>query len=129
MTEQLAQSWWLILLSVSSGVAGQTAIKLGVSGPGASEASSGIASLLGMIMQSPLVLLGLVFYGVGALSWIAVLSRMDLSYAYPFLALNFVLITLVSRFFLGETVPPVRWLGIAVICVGILLVARGGIDG
>ena len=56
MTEQLAQSWWLILLSVSSGVLGQTALKLGVSGPGASEASNGVASLLLMILRSPLVL-------------------------------------------------------------------------
>ena len=60
----------------------------------------------------------------GALAWILVLRRMDLSYAYPFLALNFVLIALVSRFFLGETVPPMRWVGILIICGGILLVAR-----
>ena len=44
--------------------------------------------------------------------------------AYPFLALNFVLVTLVARFFLGESVPPLRWLGILVIIGGILLVAK-----
>ena len=59
-----------------------------------------------------------------ALAWIAVLSRLDLSVAYPFLALNFVLVTLVARFFLGESVPPLRWLGILVIIGGILLVAK-----
>ena len=52
------------------------------------------------------------------------LSRLDLSVAYPFLALNFVLVTLVARFFLGESVPPLRWLGILVIIGGILLVAK-----
>ena len=61
---------------------------------------------------------------MGALAWISVLSRLDLSLAYPFLALNFVLITLISRVFLGETVPTLRWLGILVIVGGILLVAR-----
>ena len=82
--------------------------------------------MLRTIVTQPLVLLGLMLYGCGALAWIAVLRRMDLSYAYPFLALNFVLITLVSRFFLGETVPLMRWAGIGIICVGILVVARSG---
>lgn len=116
--------WWLILLSVASGVAGQTALKLGVSQPGASEAAGDLVSLVGMIARSPLVLLGLVLYAAGAVAWIAVLARIDLSLAYPFLALNFVLITLSSRFILGETVPFTRWMGILVICAGILLVAR-----
>lgn len=124
MKQQIMDYWWLILLSVTSGVAGQTAIKLGVSQPGASEAADSLGSLVGMILGSPLVILGLGLYGLGALAWIAVLSRMDLSLAYPFLALNFVLVALVSRFALGETIPPMRWAGIVVICLGILLVAR-----
>jgi drug/metabolite transporter (DMT)-like permease len=124
MREKLMEYWWLILLSVVSGVAGQTVIKLGVSHPGSSEAATGLVSLVTMILRSPMVLLGLVLYGIGALAWIAVLSRMDLSIAYPFLALNFVLVTVSSRLILGETVPFMRWMGIVVICVGILLVSR-----
>jgi len=115
--------FWLILLSVSSSVAGQTVMKLGVSQPNAGETAKGILSLLTMIVRSPLILLGLVFYGVGALAWIAVLARVDLSVAYPFLALNFVLIALVSRLALGEIVPTLRWIGIFVICAGIIFVA------
>ncbi len=118
--------WWLIALSISSGVAGQTALKLGVNQPGAAGGTGTIVGLFAMILQSPLVLGGLVLYGVGALAWIAVLAKMDLSYAYPFLALNFVLITVVSRLALGETIPPARWIGIAVICIGIVLIARAG---
>ena len=64
--------------------------------------------------------------GVGALAWIVVLSRWDLSYAYPFLALNFVLIALVSRLVLGESIPLIRWAGIAFICAGIVLISRSG---
>ena len=124
MKKQVMDYWWLILLSVTAGVAGQTAIKLGVSQPGAPDAAGSIGTLVGMIFSSPLVLLGLFLYGLGALAWIAVLARMDLSLAHPFLALNFVLVALVSRFALGETLPPLRWAGIAVICAGILVVAR-----
>ncbi len=115
---------WLILLSVSSSVAGQTALKLGVSRPGAVAASGNLLSLVVYILTTPLIWLGLLLYGVGALAWIAVLAQLDLSLAYPFLALNFVLVALVSRLGLGEEIPPARWIGIIVICVGILLVAH-----
>lgn len=127
MRAKMMQYWWLILLSILSGVAGQTVIKMGVSQPGASEAASGLFSLVNMIVRSPLVLLGLMLYGIGALAWIAVLSRVNLSVAYPFLALNFILVTLSSLLFLGESIPGLRWVGVLVICGGILLVARSGI--
>lgn len=126
MLGDLSTTWWLIIISVASGVMGQTAMKIGVEQPGSSGIDSGIVGLVKTIVTTPMVLLGLALYGVGALAWIVVLRRMDLSHAYPFLALNFVLIALVSRFALGETVPALRWLGIGVICIGILLVARSG---
>ncbi len=116
--------WWLIALSISTGVAGQTAIKLGVSQPSTERTASGLFALVNLILTSPWVLLGLTLYGIGAVAWIAVLARLDLSLAYPLLALNFVLITLSSRLILGETVPTMRWIGMFVICVGIIIVAR-----
>ena len=116
--------WWLIALSISTGVAGQTAIKLGVSQPSTEGTASSLFALVNLILTSPWVLLGLTLYGIGAVAWIAVLARLDLSLAYPLLALNFVLITLSSRLILGETVPTMRWIGMSVICVGIIIVAR-----
>lgn len=120
----MIEYWWLIALSISTGVAGQTAIKLGVSQPHAADSASGILAMVQLILGSPWVLLGLTLYGVGAVAWIAVLARLDLSLAYPLLALNFVLITLSSRIILGETVPTMRWIGMVVICIGIVIVAR-----
>lgn len=126
MSEQLAQSWWLILTSVASGVAGQTLLKTGLTRAGGDSSSDTLLSLLLLILRSPMVLAGLALYGLGAVAWIAVLRRMDLGYAYPFLALNFVLIALVSYWVLGEPMPTIRWLGIGAICIGILLIANGG---
>lgn len=123
------QHWWLIGLSIATSVAAQTTIKIGVSQPGENETHLGIVALLALIVQSPLILIGLCLYGIGALSWIALLSRVDLSYAYPFLALNLVLILVVSRAFLGESIPLMRWIGIVVICCGIILVARSEVAG
>lgn len=125
--EKMMQYWWLILLSSICGVAGQTVLKIGVSQPGASEAASGIVSLVAMIVRSPMVLLGLALYAAGALAWIAVLARIELSVAYPFLALNFVLVALSSQFLLGEYIPTLRWLGVLIICSGILVVARSSV--
>jgi len=123
MKRQKMGAWWLIFLSVISSVAAQTAIKLGVSHPGAINATSNLLSLFAVIFHSPLLLLGCALYAAGALAWIAVLSRFSLSQVYPFLALNIVLIALVSAFALGETIPIMRWRGILVVCVGIILVA------
>lgn len=123
MNPQIAASLGLIGLSIITGVVGQTTIKMGISRQGTAEAADGLVGLVKMILGSPLVLLGLFFYGVGALAWIAALTRLDLSVAYPFLALNFVLVALSSWLVLHERIPALRWVGIAVICAGILLVA------
>ena len=125
MRKQIMEYWWLIALSISSSVVAQTIIKLGVTKPeGASNEAVSVMAPIMMIIQSPLVMMGLLLYGIGALAWIMVLSRLNLSYAYPFLALNFVLITLISRVVLGEVVPTLRWFGLGFICVGIFLVSR-----
>ncbi len=125
MKTQLLSSLGFILLSMASGVAGQLALKVGVTRAGATalQAAGPVSTLLSAF-RSPLVWLGLALYGLGALAWILVLTRLDLSLAYPFLALNFILIAIVSRVFLGEAIPALRWAGIAVICLGILLIAR-----
>jgi len=105
-------------------VLGQTVIKLGVSGPAREDLFfTRPVSLILFIAQNPKVLLGLLFYGLGSLAWIVVLSRLELSYAYPFVAINFILIAFISRLVFSETISGLRWLGIASICIGILLVA------
>ncbi len=59
----------------------------------------------------------------GTALWLLVLYRMDVSRAFPFLSLGTVLVVGASRIFLGEPVPPRRWLGVALIALGIALVA------
>ena len=61
----------------------------------------------------------------GTALWLVVLYRMEVSRAFPFLSLGFVLVMLVSRYYLKETVSPTRWLGVGLIVGGIFLVAGG----
>jgi drug/metabolite transporter (DMT)-like permease len=76
------------------------------------------------VLSSPLVIGGLACYALGAVFWLTVLSRVPLSLAYPMLALTYVAIPLLAWLLLGESVSGLRWVGIGVICAGVLLVAR-----
>jgi len=59
----------------------------------------------------------------GVVIWLAVLYFMDVSKATPFLSLGFILVTLVSRYHLKETVPVARWIGVFFVTAGLWLVS------
>lgn len=122
MKHQLASSALLIIFSLASSLGGQLSLKMGATPAG----GAGLLATLTVASRSPLVWLGLALYGLGALTWIVVLSRVDLSLVYPLGAINYALIVVLSRIFLGEAVPPLRWVAVATICVGIVLLARSG---
>jgi drug/metabolite transporter (DMT)-like permease len=57
-------------------------------------------------------------------SHLLVLSRVDLSFAYPFLSLAYVVATLYAYFVFHEDVSAYRIAGIGLICLGTILIAR-----
>ena len=115
----------LILIPTVTGVAGQLLLKVGMSQLGALEISvAAIPSLIARIILSPYIIVGLAIYFGGVFFWLLALNRADLSYVYPFASLSYVLITLASWLLLHEAVPPLRWIGLVVICIGVMLVAR-----
>lgn len=113
-----------ILASVSLGVLGQFLIKRGLNSLGKLDFAAGLVVAYLKVFLSPLVVLGLGVYFLGVFFWLYALSKVDLSYAYPFVSLSYVLVILASVFLLGEQVTPLRWLGVAAICAGVVLVAR-----
>jgi multidrug transporter EmrE-like cation transporter len=66
---------------------------------------------------------GLLCYRLSAIAWLLVLSKIDVSQAYPCNALGIVLTTLGGGLLLGEDISMTRWLGLFVIVVGVGLVA------
>jgi drug/metabolite transporter (DMT)-like permease len=68
--------------------------------------------------------LGIVTLLLFFISYLLVLSWADFSYVSPASAAGYVLVALMGYLFLGEHVPPARWLGIALICAGVVLVGR-----
>ena len=63
-------------------------------------------------------------YAVSIVLWLAVLSTNQVSVAYPMVAVGYVIVTALSFFVLGEAIPVIRLFGIAMICIGVLLVVR-----
>lgn len=119
----------VVLASVVVTALGQVALKIGtsVAGAGAGATAADRTSVLASIVASlsqPAVWLGLLLYGAGALLWLYVLARWDLSKAYPFVSLGFVLTFVIGVMFLGERFSYERLAGCLLICGGLLFVAR-----
>lgn len=111
-----------IVLSGALGVAGQLILKQAVAGLVVSP-----EALLNVVLAyalNPLVSLGLAIYLSGTFFWLLALSRVDLSYAYPFASLNYVLVLISSWWLLGEQPSPMRVGGVLVICVGVWSISR-----
>lgn len=118
-------TWMLILIATVMGIVGQTMLKHGMNQMGPiSLVAENVPSVVWQIVRSPFVIGGLLVYGFGTFFWLITLSRIDLSVAYPFVSLNHVLLFLIGWLVLREHVTPLRAAGVAVICLGMILVAR-----
>lgn len=117
----------LLLLSVAGASLGQILFKKGVILTGEVTFRGSLLAELMRLVFNPVVFLGLVFYVVSTILWLAALSKTTLNFAYPFTALTFILVMLSSRMVFLESIPPLRYLGIGLIVAGILLssVAKG----
>ena len=116
----------LILLSVALSAAAQITMKFGLSSSGV-RAGLGSGSSLSAalaVATNPLVIIGLSLYAIGAILWLCVLARIDVSRAYPFMGLGFVLTAAFAALFLGEKVTAMRFSGTLLVVMGVVLVAR-----
>ena len=115
----------LILFTVLTNAAAQILLKNGMLRLGSFEFSlTGIASAIPQIVLNPFVVLGLFTFVVSMSSHLLVLSRVDLSFAFPFLSLAYVVVALYSHFVFAEDMNLYRISGIAVICFGVFLISR-----
>jgi multidrug transporter EmrE-like cation transporter len=67
---------------------------------------------------------GMFCYAASVCVWLAALTKAPVSTAYPMLSLGYVVVAGVSVLWLGETLSSAKVLGIALICVGVILVSR-----
>ena len=67
---------------------------------------------------------GILFYLVNFFLWIALLSRVDLSVAFPMSSFTYIIVPILAIIFLHEKVLMIRWAGIILIIIGIALASR-----
>ncbi len=116
---------FLIVLSVMLASAGQLLLKQGMIKVGRISSLASVPSMLITALLNPMVLAGLAVFGISALSWLIVLSRVNLSIAYPMVSLGYVAIIFLSWLIFKESVKPVTIAGCFTIAFGVFLISRG----
>ena len=121
-----------ILITIVLSVLGQVCLKYGVNQVailhnrlatvGSMHTASNWVANFAPYFQQPLIWVGLLLYAFGAVAWIMVLSKSEISFAYPILALAYVLITALGLLLWQESVSPVRWVGVIIITLGVILI-------
>ena len=115
----------LILTSTILGVVGQMTLKKGMTALGPLALTAREAPGLALrIFTTPAVIIGLGIYVTSSCFWLLALSRVQLTYAYPFASLSYVLIVIASWMLLGEHPSPLRLGGMAIIMIGVLLISQ-----
>jgi len=81
------------------------------------------------LASNPWLWIGIVFYLVNFFLWITLLSRVDLSVAFPLSSFTYIIVPIIAILFLNEHVAPVRWAGIFFIIIGVSLAGRSAGGG
>lgn len=116
----------LVALSILCDVTGQIAFKRGINSLPPPGDGFRPWHLWRSLVRVPWLWFGIAVYAIELDVWLAVLSRLPLSFAFPLASLNFCGILLASRFLLHEPVSKRRWWGAALITLGVILVGIGG---
>ncbi|OGA22181.1 MAG: hypothetical protein A3I02_06350 [Betaproteobacteria bacterium RIFCSPLOWO2_02_FULL_67_26] len=107
-------------------VYGQLVIKWQVAGAGAfPEATPDQLWFLAKLLVNPWIVSALAAALVASLTWMAAMTKLDLSHAYPFTSLSFVLVVLLSGWLFQEPVTGPKMAGLALIVAGILIGSQG----
>ena len=81
--------------------------------------------LVEFTLSRPLVLAGLASAMVASLFWMATLTRFELSFAYPFMALNFVIVSMLAVVAFNEDFNVYKLVGLLIVVIGLLVLAQG----
>jgi drug/metabolite transporter (DMT)-like permease len=110
----------LILISISLGSVGQYFFKAGMK-----DQVVEMGPQIVLMFFKPKVFIGLICYAMATVFWLAVLSKTSLSLAYPFISISYIVVVLMGQFIFHEGVSWLSWMGVLVICFGVVLVGLG----
>lgn len=115
-----------ILVMVIFGPVGNVLLSSGMKriGPASNWATSGLLHVFTRVMSSGLIWLGIASLIAFFVSNILVLTWADYSYVLPASSVAYGIVALLGYFALGETVSVMRWVGVAIICLGVMIVGQ-----
>jgi len=117
----------LIVLGVMLNAAAQLALKQGMRNIGYFAFRwENCGSVFVAVASSPYVLGGLACYVFSVVVWLLVLSRVEVSFAYPLLSIGYIVTAFAGWRFFNESMNLTRWSGIMIICFGVWLITRTG---
>ena len=112
-----------VIVAIILAACGQLTMKAAMSG--LPVAVSSPIEAMRTILSRPLVYVGLMFYGLSSFLWLISLSRLPLSYMYPFTALLLVIVTFGSALLFQEPLNAWKISGVAIIIAGLMVISRG----
>lgn len=116
-----------ILFTVMTNAAAQLLLKYGMISLGSiSFSAETLIQRIFQIVFNPWVFAGLVTFVISMASHLYVLSKVDLSFAYPFLSLAYVMVALLAWWLFNEDLGTLKIAGIIFICIGTILIAQSG---
>jgi len=120
-----ATSLSLLMTGVLLNAGAQLLLKAGTNSVGVFAFSrDNIVPIGWKLATEPHIIGGLGCYVISVVVWIMALSRVEVSVAYPLLSVGYVVNAIAAWYLFGEAVTPMRLTGIAIIIVGVWLVAR-----
>jgi multidrug transporter EmrE-like cation transporter len=116
-----------LLLSISFGVVSQLIIKWQMSAFSFNdyETWQDKFALAFSMLLNPYIIASLILTLLAGVTWMIVMTKFEISYAYPFTLLGLVLVTIFSIVFFGESVNTYKISGIALIILGISVISKG----
>jgi drug/metabolite transporter (DMT)-like permease len=115
----------LIILSVFINASAQLLLKAGMNRIGYFNFSwANVGPITAQVIINPFIMIGLAFYVLAVVVWLLVLSRTDVSIAYPMISLAYVVNAIAAYYLFGENLSLMRMAGIGVILLGVYLIAR-----
>jgi multidrug transporter EmrE-like cation transporter len=120
-----AAAWILLAGTVALTVCGQLLLKWQVTRVGAAMPgdSRGLFLFVGRLLLNPWVIAALAGAFLASILWMLALTKLELSEAYPYTALSFVLILLTSHFVFGEPLTMGKVMGTGIVVCGIFVLA------
>ena len=120
----------MFFIGITVGAFGGILMKIGAGHIGPMQINSfvDLITFLFRLFTDVTNLAGMFLYFCSAVIWSYLLTKLNISIVQPILALTYVATPILAVFILGEHVPLMRWVGIAIIIVGVIVVARSSLS-